>query len=560
MRVACYLRISTEEQKHGYSIADQQRATLEHAERMGWRVVEVVKDEGFSGASPDRPGLARVMELAEAGDIDAVLATKRDRLYRSRLYRLMMDQDLEEYGVRLVALNDTNNRLADGFMDEFAAYEREQITQRTNAGKRQKARSGKVVAGPRPVFGYRFTKDKDHYEPYEPELVSVRRLFSLIADGESVSSTARILTREGYPAPRSGKWLRPAIREIVSDDVYYPHTREEVQTFVSPEVAQTLTDETYGVWWYNRREAVKTRRGTKIRPKPRSEWIAVPVPDAGVPRETADSARAVLSRNERRPKSTAAGREWELSGGAFRCAGCGNALVPVASATYHTLKSGERKRYPKYSYRCDTRRRGQECPHPQEVSAPRTEAAIWSLVRSGMLQPRKLESDLRRASRGKRRKPDPGRLAAILARLEELKKRRTGLVELAADGDIPRDELRDRLPPLDGEISALKREVDALHRERSEGLQEDARMVLRRMRETAPEVLDSLDSRGRRLLYRDLGLKVFLNEDKSLSVSWLAMPLGEIRREKYVASAVSSGITPKITALLDRRGVLVFVA
>ncbi len=38
----------------------------------------------------------------------------------SRLYRLLMDKDLEEHGVQLEAMNDTGNRIGDGVQDDFA--------------------------------------------------------------------------------------------------------------------------------------------------------------------------------------------------------------------------------------------------------------------------------------------------------------------------------------------------------------------------------------------------------------------------------------------------------
>jgi hypothetical protein len=43
-------------------------------------VVEEAIDDGHSGADPHRPSLRRVMELAESGAIDVVLAKKRNRL------------------------------------------------------------------------------------------------------------------------------------------------------------------------------------------------------------------------------------------------------------------------------------------------------------------------------------------------------------------------------------------------------------------------------------------------------------------------------------------------
>src|SRR5215207_3282866 len=88
-KVAIYCRVSTDEQaKNGYSIADQKRELLRHAESEGHVVVETIVDDGYSGASRERPGLDRILELTEAGEMELAIATKRDRWFRSRLYRL----------------------------------------------------------------------------------------------------------------------------------------------------------------------------------------------------------------------------------------------------------------------------------------------------------------------------------------------------------------------------------------------------------------------------------------------------------------------------------------
>ena len=51
-----------------------------------------------------------------------VLATKRDRFFRDRLLRLLADRDLDDHGVKLVALDDTGNTLADGFRDGISEH------------------------------------------------------------------------------------------------------------------------------------------------------------------------------------------------------------------------------------------------------------------------------------------------------------------------------------------------------------------------------------------------------------------------------------------------------
>src|SRR5215212_2170993 len=130
-RVALYIRVSTEEQaKSGYSLPEQFRTLTEYTARQGWEVVEAIEDAGDSGADPNRPGLLRILELAEGGKIDLVLSWKRDRLFRSIYDRRNFDRDLSECGVYTVSLNDTNSRVGDKILDVLSEEEREQIKDR----------------------------------------------------------------------------------------------------------------------------------------------------------------------------------------------------------------------------------------------------------------------------------------------------------------------------------------------------------------------------------------------------------------------------------------------
>ena len=98
----------------------------------------------------------------------------------------------------------------------------------------------------------------------------------------------------------------------------------------TPEVAARLDPQKrYGVWWFNRRKSKTTqasvpdgngrryKKQTKYMLRPREEWIAVPVPDSGIPREVVDAARGIIKDN--RAASKAGRRFWELSGGLVRC-------------------------------------------------------------------------------------------------------------------------------------------------------------------------------------------------------------------------------------------------
>src|SRR5919112_3277357 len=147
-RIALYIRVSTEEQaKSGYSLPEQLRTLSEYAARQGWEVVEVIEDAGDSGADPNRPGLLRILELVEDGMIDLVLSWKRDRLFRDIYHRRNFEQDLAEYGVHTLSLNDTGSRVGDKILDVLSEEEREQIKERSRAGKLGKAREGLIPGG-----------------------------------------------------------------------------------------------------------------------------------------------------------------------------------------------------------------------------------------------------------------------------------------------------------------------------------------------------------------------------------------------------------------------------
>src|SRR5918995_1392493 len=162
MRVALYIRVSTDEQtKFGYSLADQRDQLEAYASQRGWVVVAVIVDEGRSGTDPTRPGLLEVLRLAEEGKIDAALATKRDRFYRSRLLRLATDEDLKEHGVQLLALDDTGHMVGDSMLDTFAEWERENTRDRLMDGKFKKARKGQIPGGGHAPYGFSWTPNEN---------------------------------------------------------------------------------------------------------------------------------------------------------------------------------------------------------------------------------------------------------------------------------------------------------------------------------------------------------------------------------------------------------------
>lgn len=544
-RAVLYARVSTDEQaRSGYSLAQQLEALRDHAAREGYEVLEEVTDPGQSGASLERPGMDRVRDLVAEGGVSVVLAQDRDRFAREPAYHYLLRREFEEHGTKIRALNDRGDdspegELTDGIMDQLAKFERAKTAERTRRGRLRKAREGKVVASRSPRYGFKLNASRDGYEVDEERMRVVRRIFREVAEGSTLRTIAQGLDREGVPTPKGARfWDRSFFRTCVLDDVYKPHTFEEVAVVVAAEVAARLDPtKSYGLWWFNRRKMTSTpvsevsgdgrryARRYSSHAKPREEWIAVPVPDSGIPRETVEAAREQIRDN--RVPSSAGHRSWELSAGIGRCAACDRIL---RSRKRTKTKGG--KRYLYFYYRCSGYdAHGLEgCENSRFASATKLERQVWDFVRGIMLDPEELRSDLDRAIELERegRRGDPEAEAAHwLEKLSEADEERRGFLRLAAKGRITDEELDEELAALEETRRTAERELEALrrHTERVEQMERDRDAVLDYYATLAPEALDSLTSEERHHLYKMLRLKVWVFKSGELEIEMAGVPV-----------------------------------
>jgi site-specific DNA recombinase len=539
-RAVLYARVSTDEQaRSGYSLAQQLDALREYATQEGYEVREEVRDPGQSGASLERPGMDRVRDLVAGGGISVVLAQDRDRFAREPAYHYLLKREFEEHGCRLKALNDHGDdspegELTDGILDQLAKYERAKTTERTRRGKLRKARQGKLIAGRRPNYGFRYNRARDGYEVDENTMPVIERIFRMAAmEGASVHGIKRVLDAEGVPTPSGRKyWHWRAIHSFIMDDVYRPHGFDEVAGLVTSEVAAALDPgECYGVWWYNRQrvkwsqvseagpEGRTYRRRGEYSIKDKSEWIAVPVPDSGIPREVVEAARrSVLGY---RAASKAASRFWELSGSIMRCAECGRVMNP--QKTGYKRRSGE-KGFVLY-YRCP-RAYGYDgvCSHSKNHRADRLEPAVWGLVSGLLKDPERVREGLEQLIEDERQglNGDPMReQKAWLQKLAEIDSRRSSFQDMAAEGLISFDELRTKLVALEETRQHARQELDVLQdrQERLQALELDKKVLLDRYAALVPKELDDLGPQDRHRVYKLLGLRVTVQPTGVLEMS-----------------------------------------
>ncbi len=204
LRVAIYLRKSTETEGRSHSRAEQLERCQLDAERLGFvqnQIVVFEEEEGQKGDwywddgrsrfdGPFRPELSRLMQAVEAGSIDVLMAYKADRLYRDNGVADALIKRLRALGVRLI-LNgrDAEIHSARGLyhasLDGAAARQwRDQISEDIRRDHLYKAKRGMFSRNPS-CFGFRSNgRGTQTVTPVEEELAIIRRIFTLFVSGE----------------------------------------------------------------------------------------------------------------------------------------------------------------------------------------------------------------------------------------------------------------------------------------------------------------------------------------------------------------------------------------
>ena len=152
----------------------------------------IYKEEGVSGtvALDERPAFSRLKEdIFLAGDekpFDIVAVYKIDRFARKLTILFDVIDFLEEHGVNFISVNESIDTTSPfgkaiiGIIGVIAELELETIKQRTQEGRAQAVKQGKVM-GANASYGY--NKDIDgKLEVFEEEAKTVREIFSLFVE------------------------------------------------------------------------------------------------------------------------------------------------------------------------------------------------------------------------------------------------------------------------------------------------------------------------------------------------------------------------------------------
>ena len=100
MKVAIYVRVSTQRQAQAQTIEQQLHLLREHSQTHGWpwNDEHIFRDDGYSGASLRRPGLDRLRDQVRTAAFDRVVITAPDRLARNYVHQMLLVEELERGG------------------------------------------------------------------------------------------------------------------------------------------------------------------------------------------------------------------------------------------------------------------------------------------------------------------------------------------------------------------------------------------------------------------------------------------------------------------------------
>lgn len=194
-RACLYLRVSTDEQ----TVANQERELRAVADRAGWQIAAVYKDEGISGAKgrDRRPGLDAMLKDVTRRQFDVVLAWSVDRLGRSLQDLVGMLSDIHAAGVDLYlhqqAIDTTTpaGRAMFQMMGVFAEFERSIIRERVKSGMARAKAQGKRLG-----------------KPAVPD-AKVEAVKAELARGTGIVKTARLCGVGVYTVQRIKKEMSP---------------------------------------------------------------------------------------------------------------------------------------------------------------------------------------------------------------------------------------------------------------------------------------------------------------------------------------------------------------
>jgi len=173
-------------------------------------LLEIIVDGGESAKSLNRPSMARLLALVDAGEVQTVIIAKLDRLTRNVKDLCTLLERFTRRGVALVSVAES----LDTGMTAVSQWEREAIGERTRDAMSHKRTNGERVGNIQ--FGYRLGADGKHLEPDVAEQAVLLEIRNLRQNGHTLRGIAAALNHRALHTRRGSAWRLEHVAESSS--------------------------------------------------------------------------------------------------------------------------------------------------------------------------------------------------------------------------------------------------------------------------------------------------------------------------------------------------------
>ena len=428
MNVAIYARVSTAQQaEHGYSLETQIDLCRKKAEEIGVTSIKEYIDDGYSGAYLERPALDALRDAIDNKMHDVVIVYDTDRLARDTMILLLITEQIENSGAKLMFVNTTYDTTPEGQLffeikGSFAKYERMKIQDRFARGRRGKLRRGFPIMDSH-VFGYDFIDGK--YVINEQEADVIRLIFDYyINHVGGQKNIIKMLQDKGIPSPQgTPTWRASVICNLLKRQMY--------------------TGDYYAQKVYRKKTGIN--KTTDIKRDP-SEWIPMSCP-AIISKEIFEKAEE--KRNRNKIQKIRESKYQSLIQGVAYCGICGR---KIAFKHHH-----DKSKIGNYDfYKCNSLIKPNKPCGNRTMQSYIVDTMVWDIIEKVCYNEKMMKKYLALHQEEAKRdniKKD------IQKELDALVKKREGFMNLFSANLITLDECTEKLQVLKKKEEALKAQL-----------------------------------------------------------------------------------------------------
>ena len=330
-RAALYIRLSREDgdKAESDSVVNQKRLLRNFADAQpDIESYQYYVDDGYSGASFNRPDFLRMMADVYSSKVDCVIVKDSSRFGRNasesgryigevfprlRVRYIAVNDAIDSGRSQGVAIDFLNNSLRGMINEYYVAANSESICSTLDMERRRGDFIGSFAK-----YGYK--KDPaDHHKLIVDEDAAevVRLIYRMYLSGSGIRTIVRYLNDSGIPNPSTYKRR--------SQPTYKANTIGSSPLWSDKTVRRTLQDEMYTGTMVQGKFKKVSYKDKAIIAQPESEWIKVPnTHEAIIDKDDFDRVQRLLSGHA---KSSPSSGEISLFSGLLRCADCGHALI-----------------------------------------------------------------------------------------------------------------------------------------------------------------------------------------------------------------------------------------